>query len=98
MDANNTPPQIVISASRRTDIPAFYLDWFMAQVDRGYFEVINPHNRKVTTVTAAPESVHTIVFWSKNFGPFLKKAYTILQNDLFPKFFLKKSYPFFKTV
>jgi len=74
MDANNTPPQIVISASRRTDIPAFYLDWFMAQVDRGYFEVINPYNRKVSTVTAAPEAVHTLVFWSKDFGDFLNRG------------------------
>ena len=72
METTNTPPQIVISASRRTDIPAFYLDWFMAQVDRGYFEVINPYNRKVSVVTAAPQLVHSIVFWSKDFGPFLK--------------------------
>ena len=74
MDANKTPHQIVISASRRTDIPAFYLDWFMAQVDRGYFEVTNPYNRKVSIVTAAPELVHTIVFWSKDFGTFLKRG------------------------
>jgi hypothetical protein len=74
MDANKTPHQIVISASRRTDIPAFYIDWFMAQVDRGYFEVINPYNRKVSIVPAAPELVHTIVFWSKDFGPFLKRG------------------------
>jgi hypothetical protein len=74
MAATKTPPKIVISASRRTDIPAFYLDWFMAQVDRGYFEVINPYNRKVSIVTAAPELVHTIVFWSKDFGPFLKRG------------------------
>jgi hypothetical protein len=74
MEKNKTPHQIVISASRRTDIPAFYLDWFMAQVDRGYFEVINPYNRKVSIVTAAPELVHTIAFWSKDFGPFLKRG------------------------
>jgi hypothetical protein len=74
MAATKTPPKIVISASRRTDIPAFYLDWFMAQVDRGYFEVINPYNRKVSIVSAAPELVHTIVFWSKDFGPFLKRG------------------------
>jgi DNA repair photolyase len=65
--------QIVISASRRTDIPAFYLRWFMAQVERDYFKVINPYNRQVTIVPATPQKVHTIVFWSKNFGPFLKK-------------------------
>jgi hypothetical protein len=64
--------KIVISASRRTDIPAFYLKWFMAQLDRGYFKVTNPYNRHVSIVPATPEKVHTIVFWSKNFNAFLK--------------------------
>jgi len=63
--------KIVISASRRTDIPAFYLPWFMAQVERGFFEVINPFNRQVSMVAVSPNRVHTFVFWSKNFGPFL---------------------------
>ncbi|MBW1740709.1 MAG: DUF1848 family protein [Deltaproteobacteria bacterium] len=66
---------IVISASRRTDIPAFYMDWFMAQVKRGYFEVFNPFNHKVSTVRTAPGFVHSFVFWSKNFGPFIKGNY-----------------------
>ncbi len=65
--------RIVISASRRTDIPAFYLKWFMECIDKGYFEVINPYNRRISIVTAAPEDVHSIVFWSKNFGPFIKE-------------------------
>ena len=63
--------QVVISASRRTDIPAFYMDGFMEQVKQGYFESINPYNRNVTQVPATPDCVHTIVFWSKNFGAFL---------------------------
>jgi len=67
----NSAAQIVISASRRTDIPAFYMPWFMAQVAQGFFEVVNPFNRKVSLVAATPERVHTLVFWSKNFGPFL---------------------------
>ena len=67
-----TEKQIVLSASRRTDIPAFYLDWFMERIERGYFEVPNPYNRKVYTVSAAVEKVHTIAFWSKDFGPFLR--------------------------
>ncbi len=65
--------QIVISASRRTDIPAFYLDWFMDRINRGYFEVPNPYNRKVSVVPATAARVHTIVFWSKDFGPFIEK-------------------------
>jgi len=67
--------QMVISASRRTDIPAFYMDWFMACIRKGYFEVTNPYNRKKSVVQVIPEKVDTIVFWSKNFGPFLEKKY-----------------------
>ena len=67
--------KIVISASRRTDIPAFYMPWFMGQIRKRYFEVTNPYNQHVSCVPATPDRVHTIVFWSKNFGPFLKKNY-----------------------
>lgn len=62
---------VILSASRRTDIPAFYLDWFLAGVRAGRFEVQNPYNRHRTTVSAAPSDVHSIVFWSKDYGPFL---------------------------
>jgi hypothetical protein len=64
---------LVISASRRTDIPAFFMPWFMECIDRGYFKTTNPYNRRTTVVTATPDQVHTIVFWSKNFGPFLRR-------------------------
>jgi len=67
--------KIVISASRRTDIPAFYMDWFMTQREQGVFEVVNPFNRRVTRVPATTDAVHTLVFWSKNFGPFLTGNY-----------------------
>jgi hypothetical protein len=67
------PYPMVISASRRTDIPAFYLDWFMDAVARGAFTVENPYNRRRREVPIAPGQVHSIVFWSKNYGPFLNK-------------------------
>ena len=63
--------QIVISASRRTDIPAFYMTWFMERIEKKFFEKINPFNQKKSVVHATPDHVHTIVFWSKNFKPFL---------------------------
>jgi hypothetical protein len=69
------PYKIIISASRRTDIPAFYMPWFMGQVRRGTFEVTNPFNQRVSFVPATPDKVDTIVFWSKNFGLFLDKSY-----------------------
>ena len=64
-------PRIVLSASRRTDIPAFYLSWFLRGIDQGCFDVVNPYNQKIRRVPADPESVHTIIFWSNDFGRFL---------------------------
>jgi hypothetical protein len=69
------PQQMVISASRRTDIPAFYMPWFMDCINRGAFEVENPYNRKVTRVPATAPPVHTIVFWSKDYGPFIEAGW-----------------------
>ncbi|MFZ0724319.1 MAG: DUF1848 family protein [Desulfobacterales bacterium] len=66
-------PNIVLSASRRTDIPAFYLPWFMEQLDRGFFSVANPFTQRVAIVPAGAQAVHTIVFWSKDFGRFLDR-------------------------
>jgi len=73
---SQTPPKpIIISASRRTDIPAFYMDWFMQGIRAGYFDVTNPFNQHVTRVAATPEDVHTIVFWSKDFRRFMAHGY-----------------------
>lgn len=67
--------RIVISASRRTDIPAFYMPWFMQQIEQKFFDVRHPFSGKSIQVPAAAEQIHTIVFWSKNFGPFLDGGY-----------------------
>lgn len=62
----------IISASRRTDIPAFFTDWFMNRIREGYFLRINPFNPKQTKgVSLAPVDVDAIVFWSKNPDPLL---------------------------
>lgn len=62
---------IVLSASRRTDIPAFHMPWFMEGIARGEFDVVNPFSRRVRRVPATSPPVRVVVFWSKNFGPFL---------------------------
>ncbi|MCP3955014.1 MAG: DUF1848 domain-containing protein, partial [Desulfobacterales bacterium] len=67
--------KIILSASRRTDIPAFYMPWFMDGIEAGQFEVVNPYNQKISNVPAGVTQVHAIVFWSKDFGPFLKGRY-----------------------
>ena len=64
--------KIVISASRRTDIPAFYMKDFMKAIHRGFFRVTNPFNQKESLVIATPDKVHTIVFWSKDYTNLLK--------------------------
>lgn len=62
----------IISASRRTDIPAFFAQWFMTRVREGFFYRINPFNsNQVSGFSLAPEDVDAIVFWTKNPGPLL---------------------------
>ena len=65
------PALTIISASRRTDIPAFYMRWFMNRLREGYAAYPNPFSEQIHEVSLAPEDVHSIVFWSKNFAPFL---------------------------
>lgn len=80
--------RVILSASRRTDIPAFYMPWFMQQIQQGGFEVENPYSGRLSRVEARVEQVHTIVFWSKDFGPFLAGHYGQDLNRLgYPLFF-----------
>ncbi len=61
----------IVSASRRTDIPAFYGDWFNQRIVEGYVDVPNPFNKKMTRVSLRPGEVAGYVFWSRNPAPFL---------------------------
>jgi len=61
---------VIISASRSTDIPAFYADWFFERMRRGYVVWKNPFNGKLLYVSFA--KTRLIVFWSKNPRPLLK--------------------------
>jgi hypothetical protein len=62
---------MIISASYKTDIPAFYGDWLMARLDAGYCRVVNPYGRQVHRVDLRPEAVDGFVFWTRNLGPFM---------------------------
>lgn len=55
---------VIISASRSTDIPAFYCDWFFNRFKRGYSIWVNPFNNQKSYISY--ENVRFIVFWSKN--------------------------------
>lgn len=64
----------VLSASRRTDIPGFYTDWFMTQINAGFFEIKNPFTRKTRRFDVSPKTIHSIVFWSKNYDVFIRSG------------------------
>ena len=65
--------RMIISASRRTDIPAFYSRWFMNRIRAGYCVVVNPFNaRQVTRISLAPRDVEVVVFWTRHAGPILR--------------------------
>lgn len=61
---------VVVSASRSTDIPAFYADWFFERLKKGYSAWTNPFNRRKKSYVAY-EDTRFIVFWSKNPRPLL---------------------------
>lgn len=61
---------IIISASRATDIPAFYADWLMERIKVGYIKWKNPFNGVPLYVSF--ENARMIVFWSKNPKPIIK--------------------------
>ena len=63
---------MIISASRRTDIPAFYAEWMVRRLKEGYCTVANPFNRnQVTRISLKPEDVDAIVFWTRNPRPLI---------------------------
>lgn len=65
---------MIISASRRTDIPAFFSEWFFNRIEEGYCTVPNPFNSdQVYLVDLRPQAVTAIVFWTRNAFPLLKK-------------------------
>lgn len=74
----------VISASRRTDIPAFYYGWLQEVLIKGSVELTNPiYKNKTYTVDLKPENVHSIVLWSKNFENVLKNPMNLESYNLY---------------
>ena len=62
-------PAMIVSASYRTDIPAFYGDWFMKRLAAGHALVANPYGGKPYAVSLAAGEVDGFVFWTRNIGP-----------------------------
>jgi len=69
---------MIISASRRTDIPAFYAEWFRNRLEAGFCTVPNPMNTtQVAWVSLRPADVDAIVFWTRNPKPLFPTLETL---------------------
>ena len=63
---------MIVSASRRTDVPRFFMDWFVNRLEAGYVLVRNPVRRDlVSRVPLDADSVDCIAFWTKDPRPLL---------------------------
>lgn len=69
---------MIISASRRTDIPSYYGEWFINRLRDGYVLIQNPYNAlRLSRLPLAPDTTDCIVFWTKNPTPMLDELKTI---------------------
>lgn len=71
---------MIISASRSTDIPAFYSKWFFDRLDKGYVRWVNPFNGRDIYVSF--EATKFIVFWSKNPKPLIPYYDRLLERGI----------------
>jgi hypothetical protein len=87
-------PRRIISASRRSDIPAFYSRWLLRRLEEGYCDWIHPFTGKLERVSLLAEDCLAIVFWTRNPAPLLPALRDLLSSGHFPFFhFTVTGYP-----
>ncbi len=80
---------MIISASRRTDIPAFYSEWMENRLKAGYVLTRNPRNpHQISRISLTPEEVDGIVFWTKNPTPMLDRLSVLKDYSYYFQFTL----------
>lgn len=78
---------MIVSASRRTDIPALFSEWFYNRVGKGFVLLRNPYNPlQVGRVTLTPDKVDGFVFWTKNAAPMLDRINELEQFKYYFQF------------
>jgi hypothetical protein len=85
--------RVIISASYRTDIPAFYADWFLARLGAGYCRVANPYGGGTHEVSLAPGAVEGFVFWTRNMRPLMAGLDAVRRVAPFTVQFTLTGYP-----
>lgn len=84
---------MIISASRRTDIPTYYSEWFFNRINDGYVCVRNPMNiHQISKVSLSPEVVDGIVFWTKNPIPMMNRLHELDNRYMYYFQFTLNSY------
>lgn len=87
---------MIISASRRTDIPAYYSDWFYNRIREGFVCVRNPMNfHQVSRISLSLDVVDGIVFWTKNPLPLMPR---LKELQAYPFYFQFTLTPYGKDV
>ena len=80
---------MIISASRRTDIPACYSEWLFRRLEEEYVLVRNPMNyHQISRVNLSPDVVDGIVFWTKNPVPMLDRLTELEKYNYYFQFTL----------
>ena len=89
---------MIISASRRTDIPSYYSKWFFNRLKEKYVFVRNPMNiHQIAEIDLSPEVVDGIVFWTKNPTPMLKRLRELEKYNFYFQFTLTAYGPEIET-
>lgn len=87
---------MIVSASRRTDIPALFSEWFYNRVGKGFVLLRNPYNPlQVGRVSLTPDKVDGFVFWTKNAAPMLDRIHEL---DAFKYYFQYTITPYGRDV
>ena len=80
---------MIISASRRTDIPSYYSEWFFNRIKEKLVYVRNPMNiHQISKISLEPDVVDCIVFWSKNPKPMVDKLQLLQDYSYYFQFTL----------
>lgn len=80
---------MILSASRRTDIPNYYSDWFYNRIKQGFVYVRNPMKpHQISKINISPEVVDCIVFWTKNPEPMLERLDELAEYKYYFQFTL----------
>ncbi|MFQ5954305.1 MAG: DUF1848 domain-containing protein [Kiloniellales bacterium] len=84
---------MIVSASYRTDIPAFYDEWFRRRLEDGFCRTVNPYGGGIYETRLTPDAVDGFVFWTRNAEPFFDTLNAIRRRFAFVAQFTITGYP-----